>query len=54
MRLLNNGFSRADSKAAAQESARAYREAMASFAQMTTMDILGTPRLDQDELQTVR
>ena len=47
----NNGFSRADSSAAARASVRAYRQAMASFAQMGTMDIWYA-RLDEDELQT--
>ena len=35
----NNGFSQADTRAATQASVRAYREAMADFAQMRTMDI---------------
>ena len=35
----NNGFSAADARAATLASVRAYREAMASFAQMGTMDI---------------
>ena len=48
----NNGFSAADSGAAAQASVRAYREAMASFAQMGAMDIWYS-RLDEDELQAV-
>ncbi len=47
----NNGFSKADSNAAAQASVRAYREAMASFAQMPVMDIWYA-RLDEDQLQT--
>ena len=46
----NNGFSRADSSAAARASVRAYREAMASFARMSVMDIWYA-KLDQDELQ---
>ena len=46
----NNGFSKADWGAAAQASVRAYREAMASFAQMGTMDIWYA-RIDEDELQ---
>src|SRR5262252_514388 len=45
----NNGFSEADTHAATLGSARAYREAMASFAQMTTMDIWYA-HLDEDEL----
>jgi len=35
----NNGFSKADARAAALASVRAYREAMADFAQMPTMEI---------------
>jgi uncharacterized protein (DUF2252 family) len=35
----NNGFARADTREATLASVRAYREAMASFAQMPTMDI---------------
>src|SRR3954468_7450144 len=35
----NNGFSKADSRASTSASVRAYREAMAGFAQMRTMDI---------------
>ncbi len=45
----NNGFSRADSRAAARASATAYREAMAEFAQMPTMEIWYA-HLDEDEL----
>jgi uncharacterized protein (DUF2252 family) len=45
----NNGFSEADTRAAALASARAYREAMADFAQMGTMDIWYA-HLDEDEL----
>src|SRR5215470_16543651 len=45
----NNGFSEADTHAATLASARAYREAMASFAQMSTMDIWYA-HLDEDEL----
>ena len=45
----NNGFSAADARAAAQASVRAYREAMAGFAQMGTMDIWYA-HLDEDEL----
>jgi uncharacterized protein (DUF2252 family) len=47
----NNGFSKADTRAATLESVRAYREAMASFAQMGTMDIWYA-HLDEDELRT--
>jgi uncharacterized protein (DUF2252 family) len=45
----NNGFSKADTRAATQESVRAYREAMAGFAQLPTMDIWYA-HLDEDEL----
>jgi uncharacterized protein (DUF2252 family) len=46
----NNGFSRADARAATLAAAQAYREAMASFAQMGTMDIWYA-RLDDDQLE---
>src|SRR5689334_11031431 len=46
----NNGFSTADTRAATLASVRAYREAMASFAQMGTMDIWYA-HLDEDELR---
>ena len=46
----NNGFSEADARAAAQASVAAYREAMAGFAQMPTMDIWYA-HLDEDELR---
>jgi uncharacterized protein (DUF2252 family) len=46
----NNGFSKADTRAATLASVRAYREAMASFAQMGTMDIWYA-HLDEDELR---
>ncbi|HEY1345078.1 MAG TPA: DUF2252 family protein, partial [Streptosporangiaceae bacterium] len=45
----NNGFSPADTRAVTLTSVRAYREAMASFAQMGTMDIWYA-HLDEDEL----
>ena len=45
----NNGFSKADTRAATLASVRAYREAMAAFAQMPTMDIWYA-HLDEDEL----
>ena len=45
----NNGFSPADARAATLASVTAYREAMASFAQMPTMDIWYA-HLDEDEL----
>jgi uncharacterized protein (DUF2252 family) len=46
----NNGFSKADARAATQASVAAYREAMADFAQMSTMDIWYA-HLDEDELR---
>jgi uncharacterized protein (DUF2252 family) len=46
----NNGFSPADTRAVTLASVRAYREAMASFAQMGTMDIWYA-HLDEDELR---
>jgi uncharacterized protein (DUF2252 family) len=50
----NNGFSKADVEAATLASVRAYREAMAGFAQMGTMDIWYA-HLDEDELMaTIR
>ena len=39
----NNGFADADTRAATLESVRAYREAMAGFAEMRTMDIWYAP-----------
>ena len=45
----NNGFSQADARAATLASVAAYREAMAGFAQMGTMD-LWYAHLDEDEL----
>jgi hypothetical protein len=45
----NNGFSRADTLAATLGAVSAYREAMAGFAQMPTMDIWYA-HLDEDEL----
>jgi uncharacterized protein (DUF2252 family) len=45
----NNGFAKTDTRAATQASAAAYREAMAAFAQMRTMDIWYA-HLDEDEL----
>ena len=47
----NNGFSKADTRTATLASVTAYREAMASFAQMGTMDIWYA-HLDEDELMT--
>jgi uncharacterized protein (DUF2252 family) len=46
----NNGFTKADAQAATLASVRAYREAMAAFAQMGTMDIWYA-HLDEDELR---
>jgi uncharacterized protein (DUF2252 family) len=45
----NNGFAKADTREATLASVRAYREAMASFAQMRTMDIWYA-NLGEDEL----
>ena len=46
----NNGFSKADARAATQASVTAYRESMAAFAQMPTMDVWYA-HLDEDELR---
>jgi uncharacterized protein (DUF2252 family) len=46
----NNGFTKADTQAATLASVRAYREAMAGFAEMGTMDIWYA-HLDEDELK---
>ncbi len=48
----NNGFSKADARAAAMASVTAYREAMAEFARMPTMD-LWYAHFDEDRLQQV-
>jgi uncharacterized protein (DUF2252 family) len=45
----NNGFAKADTKAATRASVAAYREAMAGFAAMGTLDIWYA-HLDEDEL----
>ncbi len=45
----NNGFSKADARAATLASVTAYREAMAEFARMPTMDIWYA-HMDEDEL----
>jgi uncharacterized protein (DUF2252 family) len=45
----NNGFAKADTRAATLASVRAYREAMGGFAQMGTMDIWYA-HLDEDEV----
>jgi uncharacterized protein (DUF2252 family) len=47
----NNAFSKADARAATTASVRAYREAMAEFAQMRTMDIWYA-HLSEDQLLT--
>ena len=47
----NNGFSKADTRAVTLASVTAYREAMATFAQMGTMDIWYA-HLDEDELMS--
>src|SRR6266511_4478684 len=47
----NNGFTNADARAATLVSVAAYREAMAGFAQMGTMDIWYA-HLSEDELMT--
>ena len=47
----NNGFARPDTRAAARASVTAYREAMATFAQMRTMDIWYAS-LDENRLIT--
>ncbi len=50
----NNGFSKADAREATQASVTAYREAMAEFAKMPTMDIWYA-HLDEDDLMaTIR
>jgi uncharacterized protein (DUF2252 family) len=47
----NNGFAKADTKAATLASVAAYREAMAGFAQMGTMEVWYA-HLDEDQLMT--
>src|SRR5690348_4534179 len=47
----NNGFTKADARAAALASVTAYREAMAGFAQMPTMDIWYA-HFDEDRFKT--
>jgi uncharacterized protein (DUF2252 family) len=50
----NNGFSKAETRAVTRRAAKAYREAMASFAAMGTMEVWYA-RLDEDEvLQGIR
>ena len=48
----NNGFTKADARAAAMASVTAYREAMAGFAQMPTMEIWYA-HFDEDQFKTV-
>jgi uncharacterized protein (DUF2252 family) len=48
----NNGFAKADARAAAMASVTAYREAMADFARMPTMDIWYA-HFDEDRFNTV-
>jgi uncharacterized protein (DUF2252 family) len=50
----NNGFAKADTKAATLGSVAAYREAMAGFAQMGTMDIWYAHLAEDDLLQRLR
>ena len=46
----NNGFSKADTRAATMASVAAYREAMAGFAQMGTMEVWYA-HLDEDDIR---
>ena len=48
----NNGFTKADARAAAMASVTAYREAMAEFAQMPTMEIWYA-HFDEDQFKAV-
>jgi uncharacterized protein (DUF2252 family) len=48
----NNGFTKADARTAAMASVTAYREAMAGFAQMPTMEIWYA-HFDEDQFKTV-
>jgi uncharacterized protein (DUF2252 family) len=48
----NNGFSKADARAGAMASVTAYREAMAEFAQMPTMDVWYA-HFDEDRFRTM-
>jgi uncharacterized protein (DUF2252 family) len=50
----NNGFAKADTRAATLGSVAAYREAMAGFAQMGTMDIWYAHLDEQELLATIR
>jgi uncharacterized protein (DUF2252 family) len=48
----NNGFAKADARAAAMASVAAYREAMADFARMPTMDVWYA-HFDEDRFRTI-
>jgi uncharacterized protein (DUF2252 family) len=50
----HNGFTKADTRAANQASVRAYREAMAGFAAMGTMDVWYAHLSEQELLDAVR
>jgi uncharacterized protein (DUF2252 family) len=50
----NNGFGKADTKAATLGSVAAYREAMAGFAQMGTMDVWYAHLAEDDLMQRLR
>jgi uncharacterized protein (DUF2252 family) len=50
----HNGFTKADTRAATQESVKAYREAMATFAEMGTLDIWYAHLSEDELLQAVR
>jgi uncharacterized protein (DUF2252 family) len=50
----NNGFSKADTRASTLAAAAAYREAMAEFAQMRTMDIWYAHLTEDDVMAAVR
>ena len=50
----NNGFSKADTRASTLASAAAYRDAMAEFAQMRTMDIWYAHLTEDDVMAAVR
>ena len=50
----NNGFTKADTQAATLASVRAYREAMAEFAEMGTMDVWYARLSEQDLLAAIK
>src|SRR5215475_3695343 len=50
----NNGFSKADTRAATLASVRAYREAMDEFAQMQTMEIWYASMSEDEVMTTIR